>query len=104
MFSHSRLPCSPDTRRSLRGQQSAGLDDGETAMMQKPMKPDSPEVDKAEKEVGSVLEKLEAETGDDVKDIGLEDMVDTDPRTGAPVVKKAVDIKTVSKPVKRWST
>jgi hypothetical protein len=98
------LPRSPDTRRGLRGQQSAGLDDGETAMMQKSMKPDSPEVDKAEKEVGSVLEKLEAETGDDVKDIGLEDMVDTDPRTGAPVVKKAVDIKTVSKPVKRWST
>ena len=68
------------------------------------MKRDSPEVEKAEKEVGKVLEKLEAETGDDVKDIGLDDMVDTDPRTGAPVVKKAVDIKTVSKPVKRWST
>jgi hypothetical protein len=68
------------------------------------MKRDTPQVEQAEKEVGSVLEKLEAETGDDVKDIGLEDMVDTDPRTGAPVVKKAVDIKVAAKHVKRWST
>jgi len=68
------------------------------------MKRDSPKVEQAEKEVGAVLEKLETQTGDDVKDIGLEDMVDTDPHTGAPVVKKAVDIKVVSKPTKRWST
>jgi len=68
------------------------------------MKRDTPQVEQAEKEVGAVLEKLESETGGDVKDIGLEDMVDTDARTGAPVVKRAVDIKIAQKPVKRWST
>ena len=68
------------------------------------MRPETPEVAKAEKEVGRVLEKLEEETGGDVKGIGLEDMVDTDPATGRPVVKKAVDIKVQQKPMKRWST
>ncbi len=62
------------------------------------------EVKEAEKKVGAVLENLEKETGDDVKDIGLEDMVDTDPQTGRPVVKKSVDIKTTQKQQKRWST
>ncbi|MDB5893352.1 MAG: hypothetical protein JWQ88_883 [Rhodoferax sp.] len=68
------------------------------------MRPETPEVAKAEKEVGRVLEKLEEETGGDVKGIGLEDMVDTDAATGRPVVKKAVDIKVQPKPLKRWST
>ncbi len=60
-------------------------------------------VDEAEKEVGSVLEKLEQDTGGDVKDIGLDDMVDTDPQTGHPVVKRAVDIKMSERPQKRWA-
>ena len=42
------------------------------------MNPDSPKVEQAEKQVGAVLEKLEADTGVEVKDIGLEDMVDTE--------------------------
>jgi hypothetical protein len=68
------------------------------------MNPDSPKVEQAEKQVGAVLEQLEADTGVEVKDIGLEDMVDTDAATGRPVVKKAVDIKVQQKPLKRWST
>ena len=62
------------------------------------------QVKEAEKKVGAVLEQLESDTDGDVKDIGLEDMVDTDPQSGRPVVKKAVDIKIAQKPQKRWST
>lgn len=58
----------------------------------------------AEKKVGAVLEQLESETDVEVKDIGLEDMVDTDPQSGRPVVKKTVDIKIAQKPTKRWAT
>lgn len=58
----------------------------------------------AQKAVGAVLEELETKTGGDVKDIGLEDMVDTDARTGAPVVQKAVEIKLQERPSKKWST
>lgn len=62
------------------------------------------DVTDAEKAVGHVLEKLETATGGEVKGIGLEDMVDTDPETGAPVVKKTVEIKLTQRPAKRWST
>lgn len=68
------------------------------------MNTEKTQVKEAEKKVGAVLENLEKETGDDVKDIGLEDMVDTDAQTGRPVVKKSVDIKTTQKPQKRWAT
>jgi hypothetical protein len=60
-------------------------------------------VDKAEKEIGAVLENLEEDTGGDVKDIGLEDVVDTDPATGRPVIEKAVEVNLQDKPPRRWS-
>lgn len=61
------------------------------------------EVEVAERRVGAVLDELESRTGDEVVDISLEDMVNTDPATGAPVVEKAVDIRTREKPARRWS-
>jgi hypothetical protein len=70
----------------------------------KPPSPTSkPAVDKAEKEIGGVLEQLEQKTGGEVKDIGLEDVVDTDKTTGQPVLEKAVEINLQDKPPKRWS-
>ncbi len=59
-------------------------------------------VDEAEKKVGAVLETLEQETGADVEDIGLDDMVDTEPGTGKPVVKKAVDIEVRERHKRGW--
>ncbi|MCZ2496760.1 hypothetical protein GN316_08330 [Xylophilus sp. Kf1] len=67
-------------------------------MTQKP-----PAVIEAQKAIGAVLEDLENKTSSEVRDIALEDMVDTDPRTGAPVVQKAVEIKIQPKPLKRWA-
>ncbi len=58
----------------------------------------------AQKAIGAVLEDLEAKTGGDVRDIALEDMVDTDPATGTPVVQKAVEITMLEKPTKKWAT
>lgn len=66
--------------------------------------PNKPPVNDAEKAVGAVLENLERKTGGEVTDISLEDVVDTDPDTGAPVVEKAVEIKLRDKPKRKWST
>jgi hypothetical protein len=63
-----------------------------------------PAIAEAQKAIGAVLERLEDKTGGEVKDIALEDMVDIDPRTGRPVVQKAVEITLEEKPRKRWST
>jgi len=63
----------------------------------------SKQVAAAEKAVGGMLEDLERATGEEVTGISLEDVVDTDPRTGRPVVEKAVDIRTRDRPQKRWS-
>lgn len=68
------------------------------------MSPKQPAVIEAQKAIGAVLEDLEAKTASEVRDIGLEDVVDTDPRTGAPVVQKAVEIKIQPRPSKRWAT
>lgn len=61
-------------------------------------------VSDAEKAVGTVLEQLENKTGGEVTDISLEDVVDTDPRTGQPVVEKAVEIDLRDRPRRKWST
>ncbi len=66
--------------------------------------PTPPAVAEAQKAIGAVLEQLEHRTGGEVKDIALEDMVDTDPRTGRPVVQKTVEITLDEKPRRRWST
>jgi len=68
------------------------------------MSPKQPAIVEAQKAIGTVLEQLEAKTGGEVRDIGLEDMVDIDPRTGAPVVQKAVEITLQPRPAKKWAT
>jgi hypothetical protein len=59
-------------------------------------------VEQAERRVGAVLQDLESETGSDVQDIGLDDMVDTDPATGKPVLRKGVDIDVRKRPERSW--
>lgn len=62
-----------------------------------------PEVGAAEREVGALLDELEERTDTEVKDVELQEVVDTDAR-GAPVVKKSVDIQVESRPVKKgWA-
>ena len=68
------------------------------------MSPKQPAIVEAQKAIGTVLEQLEAKTGGEVRDIGLEDMVDIDPRTGVPVVQKAVEITLQPRPAKKWAT
>ena len=62
-----------------------------------------PAVAEAEKAIGGLLEALEQKTGDEVTGIALEDVVDTDPATGQPVLEKAVDIRTRERPARRWA-
>lgn len=69
-----------------------------------PKPPTAAKIHDAEKAIGAVLESLEETTGGEVRKIALEDMVDTDARTGKPVVQKAVEIDLQEKPRKRWST
>ncbi len=66
-------------------------------------KPDSKKVDEAEKKVSAVLETLEDDTDSEVERIALEDLVDTNPKTGQPEVLKAVDITMKSRPQRNWS-
>lgn len=62
-----------------------------------------PEVDAAEREVGALLDELEDRTDTEVKDVDLHEVVDTD-ASGAPVVKKSVDIQVQNRPVKKgWA-
>ncbi len=61
------------------------------------------QVDAAEKRVGEVLEDLEADTQAEVSKIMLEDVVDTNPRTGRPEVQKHVDITVEPKAERKWS-
>ncbi|WP_326542442.1 hypothetical protein [Pseudorhodoferax sp.] len=63
---------------------------------------DTPEVDEAERKVGAVLGDLEDSTDGEVKDVELEEVVDTDAQ-GHPVVKKAVDIQVEHRPKKDWA-
>ena len=63
----------------------------------------SPAVVEAQRAIGAVLDDLETKTASDVRKIGLEDVVDTDPRTGAPVVQKAVEITLQPRPSKTWA-
>jgi hypothetical protein len=66
--------------------------------------PDGPEVDEAERKVGAVLEDLEDKSDVDVKDIDLEEVVDTDAQD-RPVIKKAVDIQAQERPKKKgWAS
>jgi len=63
---------------------------------------DSPEVEAAERRIGAVLAELEEDTGGEVHDLGLEDVVDTDAR-GRPVVQKKVEVQMTAKPRRHWA-
>lgn len=62
----------------------------------------SAEINEAERRIGNVLAELETQTGSDVKDISLEELVDTDPATGQPAVHKGVEITVTPRPQRRW--
>jgi hypothetical protein len=65
-------------------------------------RPDSAQVDEAERKVGAVLDDLEQAGDMEVKDIDLEEVVDTDAQD-RPVVKKSVDIQAEHRPRKGWT-
>ncbi|CAN7522188.1 hypothetical protein LJR039_003573 [Pseudorhodoferax sp. LjRoot39] len=66
--------------------------------------PDEPKVEEAERKVGAVLEELEDDNDMEVKDIDLQEVVDTDAQD-RPVVKKAVDIQAQERPKKKgWAS
>lgn len=59
-------------------------------------------VEQAERKVSAILEELETSTDSEVKDIDLEDVVDTDPASGRPTVRQAVDITVQPRPKRSW--
>lgn len=59
-------------------------------------------IDEAERKVNAILEDLEKTADADVKDIDLEDVVDTDPANGQPVVHRAVDITVQPRAGRSW--
>ena len=73
-------------------------------MRQSPLLPQPPsdEVDKAERKVGAILEDLEKTTHSEVKEIHLEDVVDTDPASGQPAVHQAVEITVQPRARRKW--
>jgi hypothetical protein len=60
------------------------------------------EVEEAERKVSAVLEELEESTDAEVKKINLEDVVDTDPRSGRPAVHQTVDITVEPRARRKW--
>ena len=60
------------------------------------------EVDEAERKVSAILQDLEEDTNSDVKDIDLEDVVETDPASGKPAVHQTVDITVQPRPQRKW--
>jgi hypothetical protein len=63
---------------------------------------DGPAVEAAERKIGAVLADLEADTGGEVRDLNLEQIVDSDPH-GRPVLKKKVDVKFQPRPDRHWA-
>ncbi len=59
------------------------------------------EVDAAERRVGNVLQGLEEDTGGEVADVDLQDVVDTDVQ-GRPVLKKKVEIEMKPRKERHW--
>jgi hypothetical protein len=61
-------------------------------------------VAEAERKVSAILADLEAVTHSEVKDITLEDVVDTDSASGQPVVHQSVDITVQPLAQRKWLT
>lgn len=60
------------------------------------------EIEEAERKVSAILADLEEATDSEVKDIDLEDVVDTDPASGRPAVHQAVDITVQPRARRKW--
>ena len=60
------------------------------------------EIDEAERKVGAILDELEDDTHSDVKDIDLEDVIETDSASGHPAVHQSVDITVQPRSQRRW--
>ncbi|KRD27339.1 MULTISPECIES: hypothetical protein [Acidovorax] len=62
------------------------------------------EVDEAERKVSAILADLEEATHSEVKDIDLEDVVETDTASGQPAVHQSVDITIQPRAQRKWLT
>ena len=60
------------------------------------------EVEQTERKVGAILEELENSTNSEVKDIDLEDVVDTDAASGKPTVRQTVEITVEPQTKRKW--
>lgn len=69
--------------------------------MRTPAVPPS-KIQEAERKVSAVLQDLEDSTDSEVKKIALEEVVDTDPASGQPAVRQAVDITVQPRPKRSW--
>ena len=61
-------------------------------------------VAEAERKVSAILADLEESTHSEVKDIALEDVVDTDAASGQPAVHQSVDITVQPRAQRKWLT
>lgn len=59
-------------------------------------------IDEAERKVGAILDELEDDTHSDVKDIALEDVIDTDKDSGKPALHPAVEITVQPRAQRKW--
>ncbi|MBU0749528.1 MAG: hypothetical protein KKB95_12310 [Gammaproteobacteria bacterium] len=60
------------------------------------------EIDEAERKVGAILDELEDDTHSDVKDIDLEDVIETDKDSGKPALHQAVEITVQPRAQRKW--
>lgn len=59
-------------------------------------------VDEAERKVSAIFAELEKATDSEVKDIDLEDVVETDAASGHPAVHQSVEITVQPRAQRRW--
>lgn len=69
--------------------------------MRNPAVPAS-KVEDAERRVSAILEDLEEATNSEVKNIALEDVVETDTASGKPAVHQTVDITVQPRAQRKW--
>ena len=60
------------------------------------------EIDEAERKVGAILDELEDDTHSDVKDIDLEDVIETDKDSGNPALHQSVEITVEPRAQRKW--
>ncbi|MFN3436375.1 MAG: hypothetical protein ACK41V_01650 [Acidovorax sp.] len=60
------------------------------------------EIDEAERKVGAILDELEDDIHSDVKDIDLEDVIETDKDSGKPTLHQSVEITVEPRAQRKW--